>query len=151
MKISNEREQYYKSQIKRILIRDPDLPVIGIISVLANMNIKLDKDYIYKLCKEIDIERTEQTDKILLKQMLIHYLERIKETDRYLWHILTSKEATNAEKISAIRTLNNNFKGMIDVMLYSGVFEKKVGAVKYDINEVFAAVKEIEDREKLQK
>jgi|ETNvirnome_2_300_1030623.scaffolds.fasta_scaffold08250_3 hypothetical protein len=153
MIVTEERKTYYKTLIRRILVRDGDASGTEIQEVLKTQKvpIELGYDYVLSLVKEIDIERAKKANKLLLKDVLIKFMERIKETDKYLWQILSDEEATNVDKTRATAELRKNWESMMNVMFDAGIFDRKIGDVKFDMNQVFDAVHQLEEAEKNKK
>jgi len=150
---SKERVKYFKTLIKSILVMKPDASAIVVQETLENQQtpIELDRKFINRLTKEIDNERTKNTNDLLLNTAIVKFLERIKETDKHAWAILTDKTTSKQDRLRAIAEIRKNGVSSFNVMFDAGVFDRKLGEVKYNMADVMQAVEEIEAKEKLLK
>ena len=150
MGYSRERVKYFKSLIKRILVMNQDASSITIQKTLQTQKepLHLDKDFILRLTKEIDVERTKNADKILLNTAIMHFLERIRETDKQAWNILTRPDTSDTDKLRAIAELRKNGESAFNIMFDAGVFERKLGEVNWNMADVLKAARELEEKEK---
>ena len=80
---------------------------------------------------------------------MVSFMERIKETDKYMWQTLAAPDATHSDKARATAELRKNYETLITVMFDAGIFDRTLGEVKFDMSEVMAAVEQIEAQEKV--
>lgn len=138
MRYSKEIKQYHINQIRRVLVMNSNASVREIKELLEGLRnpLKLDKDYVYKLIKNIRKERAQRINYYTLNNKLSEFEDKISESDLRLWAIATSSGSNNLEKISALREMRNNNKDLFDKMFDAGVFEKQLGKVELTRAEV---------------
>jgi len=132
MRYSKERQQEHISQIRRILVVKPEASVLDIKEALAKQrkSLKLDKDYINKLVNKIRKERAKRLDYYTINKVLAEFQDEVEELKRRLWAIIMSFEASERDKISAIRELRNSSKDLFDKMFDAGIFKRKLGELE---------------------
>ena len=142
---SKEKIQEHISQIRRILVMNPDITILRIQEKLAKSKkpINLDKDYINKLTNRIRKERAKRYNGYTINKVLVRFQDEVEELKKNLWNIINSGE--DKDKISAIKELRTSSKDLFDKMFDSGIFEKKLG--KLEIREE----KTLKDIDKLSK
>ncbi len=143
--ITQARRDIYKAHIRKILIRNPRASVLLMQKLLHETeNIALDKDYVNKLIREVEEERVKKLDQLVLKQAIASFLERIHETDIYLWKIITNDNESGRDRVSAAKELRANYKEAFELMFDAGVFDRKIGDVTINMQEVLEMAKLIE-------
>lgn len=117
------------SEIRRILVINPNATILGIKKILANKKtpLNLDKDYINRLVNIIRKERARRLDSYTVNVVLAKFQDEVDELKKRLWAIISSPSSSYQEKIAAIRELRNSSKDLFDKMFDAGVFERKLG------------------------
>jgi len=143
---SDETQQEHISRIRRLLVIKPDSTILGIKEALgaSAKPLSLDKDYINKLVNMIRKERSERLDKYTVNKVLARFQDEVEELKRRLWLIITGLDATEKDKIAAIKEIRNSSKDLFDKMFDAGVFKKQLGEVTSLIDLVREANKDKE-------
>ena len=128
----------------------PDTSAIAIQETLKAQEspIELDYKFINRLVKEIDVERTKRLDKLLLNHAVIAFAERIRETDKRAWKILTDKGTSDENKLRAISEIRKNGTSQFNIMFDAGIFDRKLGEVNWNMQDVLKVARELEEKEK---
>lgn len=130
---------------------EQNMSAVRAVDVLKVSGIEVGYDYVLELMKEIDVERTQQADQFFLNHMLVQFMERTKLTDKVLWGILTDKESTRKEKMTAAKELRHNFNTLFQTMFDAGVFKRKIGQIEIpNMNAILDMAKAIENGEHIQ-
>jgi len=134
---TKERQQEHISQIRRILVIQPESSIANIKDALAKQRnpLSLDKDYINKLVRVIREERSKRLDNYTINVVLAKFQDEIDELKKRLWLIITNSESSEKDKISAIRELRASSKDLFDKMFDAGIFNRKLGKFTLGISE----------------
>ena len=125
---SKEREAEFVSRIRLVLTRNPSASVLKVKRTLEgskNAPLKLDKDYIWKLIKKIQKERTMRLDYRRVSVVLAGFEDEMQEIKRNCWDIIFDPSASDSEKLAAMRELRMTSDTLIQRMFNSGVMERK--------------------------
>ena len=132
----------------------PNLSAVAVHEYLNKAGFELSYDFVNDLVREIDVERLEKADKIMLNHFVVEFIERIKLTDKVLWGILTETAydpktglgSTKREKLTAAKELRNNMNVLFQTMLDAGIFKRHLGELKIpDMGKILDMAKAIEN------
>ena len=153
MAYSKEQEYEHKSRIRRILVMKPSASIREVKAILEDSRppVKIDKDYINKLIKEIRIERAKRLDDYTVTVVLAKFQDEVEELKARLWMIINDGNATYQSKISAIRELRNSSKDLFDKMFDAGVFKRQLGEGSINLTDIFKAINSKKDGEPMDK
>lgn len=130
MRITKERQREHISQIKRVLVINPDSSILDIKEALANKQknpLNLDKNYINRLVNKIRKERVKRLDNYTINVVLARFQDEVEELKKRLWLIITNPVSLEKDKIAAIKELRTSSKDLFDKMFDAGVFKRKIG------------------------
>jgi len=132
---SKEKQQEHISQIRRVLVIQPNATILGVQAILANKKkqpLKLHKDYINRLINKIRKERAKRLDNYTVNVVLAKFQDEVEELKRRLWLIITNAMTPDKDKVAAIKELRQSSKDIFDKMFDSGIFTKKIGELTVD-------------------
>ena len=132
MIISKEKRKEYIAQIRRILVIKPNSSILEVKEALEKQRkpLKLDKDYINKLIRQIREERAKRLDNYTINVVLAKFQDEVEELKKRLWAILMDPLSSNRDKITAIKELRTSSKDLFDKMFDAGVFKRKLGEIE---------------------
>ena len=128
-----DRERYYISRIRALMVRKPDISIKEIQQTLMAHPVdplKLHQDYINKLRKKILVERTKRLDTYTVRVHLAELEDETLDLKQRLWSIIQSKHTDAKDKIKAIKELRDSSHKLFDAMMDAGVFERQLGKLK---------------------
>lgn len=145
-KYTKERTELHKKLIHELTVRQPNITAVGAQDLMRKQGHELDEHYVGKLMRQIDAERAQQADELLLKAFLVQFMERTRLADTHLWNILSSKKSKDSDRISAARELRNNFKEVFEKMFDAGMFKRKLGSYEVtNMGEILDIAEQIEN------
>jgi len=145
----NEAEQKeHQALVKRLMIRKPQIGSTEVKSALEKVGITLDRDYVRKLSKQVVEERTKRYEKHTKAIAVARYEDFVRDLDATLYTIKDDKKASNRDKIFAIRTLVENQKSIMNMLMDMGILERDLGKLKAEIVDVAALAKIVRDAQK---
>jgi hypothetical protein len=127
-----------KSEIRLWMVKIPAISAL-------QLSQKLDRDYglIRYLKNEIEEENAKNIDQESVVKEIAKFQLLVDGLMPHLWNILVGKkkktvleageieiETTPSEKISAIRTIIENYKTLFDKKFDAGIFSKKLGEIE---------------------
>ncbi|OGN25934.1 MAG: hypothetical protein A3B17_01335 [Candidatus Yanofskybacteria bacterium RIFCSPLOWO2_01_FULL_45_72] len=128
---SKEKEKEFLAVIRLLLVRRPDISILGLQEALNQNGYRFHREYVTKLQKKVLTERIHRIeDRQLLSKEIAEFEDLIGVTANELWRIILAKNSSNHEKIRAIGTLVNNRSVLLEKKFNAGVFEKQLGKVK---------------------
>ena len=125
MKLSKEKIEEVKKQIRRCLVEDSRASSQQIADKLG-----YDRKFVWRLKKKIHEERAKRLDHYTVNKVLAEFQDEDYEFGKILWDIINNSESSIKEKIMAIRELRNGNKELFDKMADAGIFIKKLGEVE---------------------
>jgi hypothetical protein len=140
-KYSDKKHNENISLVKRLMIRKPDISVRETKVALENIGREFDKDYIHKLIGIVIEERTKRYDKHTKTIAVAKYEDFVRDLDATLYAIKDSKKASNRDKIFAIRSLVENQKSIMNMLMDMGILERDLGKLRADVYDVAALAK----------
>jgi hypothetical protein len=147
---SKEKEEYFKSQIKALMVVKPDISASEVTRTLAQRKknpLMLDRFYVSKLMKKIFRERVYRANYWLLHEKLATFEDKMTESEKKLWEIANDPSARRQDRISALREIRNNNKELFEMFFNAGVFDRKLGELEIH-NTFLDLVKAYETRHK---
>ncbi len=129
---SKEQKDEFKSIIRSMIVRKPDLSIRQIVDLLANnpkRPIKLGKNYVHALVKHIRRDRKKRIDYYILNEVLGKFEDEVEEMKQILFGMIQSREVPARTKIAAIKEYRDSSLALFDKMFDAGVFERKLGTV----------------------
>ena len=141
-KYSKERNDEHSSLVRRILIRKPEISVMETKDAIKRATgLELNKDYVHKMIKEILEERTKRYNNYTKSLAIAKYEDFIKDLDSVLYKIKDDKGSSNGEKIQAVRTLVENQRSIMNMLMDMGILERDLGRIKADVVDVAGLAK----------
>jgi hypothetical protein len=132
---SKEREAEFISRIRPILTKEPTASVRTVQRILKrskNAPLKLDKDYVWKLMKKVQKERTSRLNHRTVSVVLARFEDEIEEIKQKCWEIISDPLASDSEKLSAMRELRLASDNFIQRVVNSGLMERKPDALRQE-------------------
>ena len=128
---SKEKEKEFLAVIRLLLVRRPDISILGLQEALNQNGYHLHREYVTKLQKKVLAERIHRIeDRQLLSKEIAEFEDLVMATANELWKVILSNESSKQEKIRAINTLVNSRSILLEKKFNAGVFEKQLGRVK---------------------
>jgi len=132
-KYSKEKEQFFISQIKALIVIKPGISATEVTKTLAQRKknpLKLDRFYVSKLMKKVFKERVYRANYWLLHEKLASFEDKMTESEKRLWAIVNDLSTRHQDKISALREIRNNNKELFEMFFNAGVFDRKLGELE---------------------
>ena len=133
MKVGKDQENFYISQIRKLIVVDDRMSVRELDEQLLNNGIRLDKNYIWKLRNKIHKARMMQTDRVTLNFALGKFADTMSETAKECWKIALDKSSSKRDKISALVEIRKCERDLFDKLFDAGVFQRKLGEVDLNV------------------
>lgn len=151
--VSEEKQKEYIALIRRLMVMNPSISILGIQSSLENSkhNLRLDKDYINKLKNKIHKERETRYNNYTVKKVLAKYQDELEELKLRLWSITNDKDSTKQEKIMAIRETRASSKDMIDRLFDAGIFTRDLGKLDAGMGNLIEEIKKYYPKKEIKK
>lgn len=128
---SKEKEKEFLAIIRLLLVRRPDISILGLREALNQNGYHLHREYVTKLHGKVLAERIHRIDSPqLLSKEIAEFEDLVSATSNELWKIILAKDSSRHEKIRAIGTLVNNRSTLLEKQFNAGIFEKQLGRVK---------------------
>ena len=128
---SHEKEKEFLAVIRLLLVRRPDISILGLQEALNQNGYRLHREYVTKLHKKVLAERIHRIeDRQFLSKEIAEFEDLVMVTANELWKIILSNESSKHEKIRAINTLVDSRSILLEKKFNAGVFEKQLGRVK---------------------
>ena len=128
---SHEKEKEFLAVIRLLLVRRPDISILGLQEALNQNGYRLHREYVTKLHKKVLAERIHRIeDRQFLSKEIAEFEDLVMVTANELWKIILSNESSKHEKIRAINTLVDSRSVLLEKKFNAGVFEKQLGRVK---------------------
>jgi hypothetical protein len=140
-KYSEKKHNENIALVKRLMIRKPDISVRETKVALEKIGRTLNKDYINKLISITVAERTKRYDKHTKTIAVAKYEDFVRDLDATLYTIKDSETASNRDKIFAIRSLVENQKSIMNMLMDMGILERDLGRLRADVYDVAALAK----------
>ena len=121
----------YISNIRKLMVIQPDMPLIEIQHQLGENGFQLDVKYISSLRDRILRERAMRTDQKTLSSALSAFEDVLMETAKNAWSIALSNLSTRKEKIAALKEIREAHRDVFDKLFDAGVFNRKLGVVEH--------------------
>jgi len=132
-KISAERVQFYKSKIRSLLAIDHQMSNRELESQLAQNGINIEENYIGRLRKKIEREKSLRTDRLTLNHALATVSDTLTETMRLCWQIALNPQKEANERIAALREIRKSNTDMFNLLFDAGIFNRKLGTLEHEI------------------
>ena len=140
-KYNDEQKAEHKEIIKRILVRKPQISIQDTKRALGKIGYDLHIDYISKLYRDVLVERTTRYNKHTKAIAIAKYEDFVQDLNNTLYNIKEDKDSSNKDKIFAIRTLVENQKSIINMLMDMGILERDLGRIRADIIDVASLAK----------
>ena len=128
---AKEKEKEFLAVIRLLLVRRPDISILGLQEALNQNGYRLHREYVTKLQKKVLAERIHRIEnRQLLSKEIAEFEDLVMVTANELWKIILSNESSKHEKIRAINTLVDSRSVLLEKKFNAGVFEKQLGRVK---------------------
>jgi len=121
---SKEKIRSIDAQIRSAIVRNP---AVSGMDIAEAMN--MDKDFIYKRMKKIQIRMEKETDRATLQKFLTDFVNKGNEVVLEMWKIIQSKDTKAHEKINAARTIIVTQKEVFDKLFDAGIFTRNLGEI----------------------
>ncbi len=126
--VPKEHEMTVRNHIRRFLIMDKNITNTEIKRQLDKAGIQPSSlPWIGKQRRKIIAEKYNRRLHYVIYDFLQDFIDTMTESDRKLWQIATSSDATNGEKIYALGEVRKNRQAIFDKLFEAGVFEKQLG------------------------
>lgn len=133
MRKSKEQENFYITQIRRLIVIDPDMSAREIQEHLAENNLRLDDKYVAKLKEKIYKQRSHSTDRQTLHLALGKMSEALKEVIKEAWITATRASTKPREKVMALKLIADNEVQLFEMLFDAGVFNRKLGEIDLNV------------------
>lgn len=127
MKLSKEKIEEIKNQVRRCLVEDSRASSRKIAEQLG-----YDHKFICRLKKKIHAERAKRFDNYTVNTILATFQDKDYEFCKILWDIVGDSKTSIKDKIAAIKELRSSNKDLFDKMADAGIFTKKLGELVVD-------------------
>ena len=128
---AKEKEKEFLAVIRLLLVRRPDISILGLQEALNQNGYRLHREYVTKLQKKVLAERIHRIEnRQLLSKEIAEFEDLVMVTANELWKIILSNESSKHEKIRAINALVDSRSVLLEKKFNAGVFEKQLGRVK---------------------
>jgi hypothetical protein len=139
MRLSKEKIEQIKNEIKMCLVRNPKVSSREIAKILG-----YDFKFINRLKNEVHQEIAESISHQTLQEEIGKFEVIIEDLAMELWSIIVDSQATNTEKINAIKTLVSNYSLLFDKKFTAGLLTyKPAEEKKHTPEEIKAKIKKI--------
>src|ERR1035441_6226773 len=128
-KISTEQRQYYKSRIRSVIARHPQISQIALAAQLRAEGLELDRKYLGSLLNAIYVERAKRANTWMLNQALSAFQDVMMEISAVAWEIANDEFARKQDRVMALREIREAHKDMFEKLFDAGVFERKLGTL----------------------
>lgn len=127
--ISQDTKQYYKSRIRSIIARDPQITQVALCERLKDDGIVLDRWFAAKLLKDIHAERIKRLNTLTLNYALSAFQDVMMEISAVAWEIANDQFTRKQDRVMALREVREAHKDMFEKLFDAGVFERKLGTL----------------------
>ena len=133
---SKDRENYFKSRIRGILLFRPKATDLEIQEILVNSSqpIELTRQYIAKLRNKILGERARHVENLNKNVRLAEIEEITKEVSLRAWTIANTPAAKNTDKIAAFKTILDAEYRLFEAQQIAGAFDRPTAPKKYEVS-----------------
>ena len=125
MKLSKERIEEIKAQIRKLKVQQPNISARQIATVL-----KHDRTFIAKLKLKVDRENRHKIDHDTVRKELARLEELVHEGGIAMRGVMYNTANFDKEKVAAYSALVNAYKMLLDAKFDSGVFKKELGKIE---------------------
>lgn len=132
-KVSNERKQFYKSKIRSLLAIDHQMSNRELESQLAQNGISISEDFIAKLRKKVEKEKSIRADRMTLNHALATVSDALTETNHLAWQIALNPAAKAQDRLGAMREIRKAHTDMFNLLFDAGIFNRKLGTLEHEI------------------
>lgn len=146
-KYSEETTCEHREMVREQLIKFPLAPIQAIQKALGGKNalgVKLDKDYINRLIKEIRRERFTEAEKFNKRLLHISFSDENDLIRKKLWEIIESPFSTASERVSALREIRNTSAMFLDRIASANLYSPQGAEIDHTTNTSEEELKEKE-------
>ena len=137
-KVTEDREQYYRSRIRDLMVIHPNIPFTEIQRKLESSetdSLRLGLEYIKKQVRKIKKERLVKVDRADIKERIAVMRETMEAVQAQMWTILMDT-SLNYEKggigarVTAGKVIVESQRSLLEAEMNAGVFDRKLGSVE---------------------
>jgi hypothetical protein len=128
MKYSKETQNVYLAEIRAVMIKNPGISLPGIIELLAERGLVLDKDFVNRLRNKIEKRRAHAINYNAVRYS-IEEIEEINLKIKRLWHII---EQDAPDRVAALRALTEERKRLEEIIMHLGGAQKDLGKISIE-------------------
>lgn len=132
---SEETQKYHIERVREVLALMPRAGVIAIEKVLQNdveNPLIINRNYILKLKKKIAAERKHRFDQTIVDERLAEMQDRKDSIQMQMWRIVLNQAADERVRVAAAKVIWDSEKDFFGSQMDAGIFERKLGTVKYE-------------------
>lgn len=129
---SKDQKDFYKNQVRRLLIMDNSLSGWQIHRLLRDNGIRIGYKYVLSIMKKIEREKAHTQLNYTLRTYLQNFIDTLTEGERQLWKIATDPATSRNNKIFALKEIREGRKVLFDKLFEAGIFEKQLGRLQLD-------------------
>lgn len=121
------------ARIRSILIQNSGITILEVQKILESDEeapLHLDKNYIGKLIRKIQKERSLRIENNMLSVVLAQFEDEADIARDTLWSFVNDPGVDIADKIMALAKIRDISNNLIDKMFDAGVFERQLGKIK---------------------
>jgi hypothetical protein len=128
-RISHEQKQLYQAKIRAVISRDHQASQKEVRLRLEIEGLKLDRFYLAKLLKEIQVERIHRADRQTLTFALAAFEGTMTEIVKVAWEIAQSNWLNPKARVMALREIRETHNAVFEILFDAGVFDRKLGSL----------------------
>jgi hypothetical protein len=132
---SKENQRYHQNRIRAVLVINPQASLREIKESLENSKtspLPLHIDYLAKLRKKIDGERTNRHAGSGIAARISALQDKIHKINEQLWQIAASGTSGSRDKTAALKALAENDLKLLQAEMDAGIYDRKIGTVEIE-------------------
>jgi len=129
---SPEQTDEFRSIVRSMVVRKPDLSIRQLQELLSKnprRPVKLGKNFLGKLVKEIHARRSERIDYYTVNEVLGKFEDEVQELKEILLALIQTRDTPPMAKVVAVKEYRQSSLALIDKLFDAGIFEKKLGTL----------------------
>lgn len=152
---SKDQLEKHKAVIRRMMVLNPNMPVLQIVENLKQQQMPLSREYVTKVVRKVQGEWLHKYDKetkviavAKVEEMfdyLIQHLRKIIQDEEIVYTYTMSEDGDKTKKnkirtfsqmnrIMAIKEIRETVKTMMNIKMDAGILERKLGELEVEFN-----------------
>jgi len=132
-RITHEQKALYKSKIRSVIARNHQISAVELAEVLKTGGLDLERHYLGKLMREVQVERIRRVDRQTLNFALASFEDTMTEIVKVAWEIANAPFINPQARVMALREIREAHNDVFQKLFDAGVFEKKLGTLDLTI------------------